>query len=211
MKTITLKRQLMFVLFLLLGTFYAQATDENLITQQTTINVDEAGTLSQKIGADIYRITNLKITGVLNGDDISTIRDMAGSDNYGSINEYGNLSVLDLTDASIIEGGNYYISISDKYICGTTLRISTKFQHTELFSIGSYMFFNCHKLTSLKLPKRTKILGSYTFAGCNNLTSIDNIPQNITNIEEGTPVRDNREPYTIIMLRVYASSPRHQA
>ena len=25
-----------------------------------------------------------------------------------------------------------------------------------------------------------------------------------------TPVRDNREPYTIIMLRVYASSPRHQ-
>ena len=26
-----------------------------------------------------------------------------------------------------------------------------------------------------------------------------------------TPVRDNREPYTIIMLRVYASSPRHQA
>lgn len=26
-----------------------------------------------------------------------------------------------------------------------------------------------------------------------------------------TPVRDNREPYTIIMLRVYASSPRHLA
>lgn len=49
----------------------------------------------------------MKIIGEINGSDWRLIRDMAGS----SVNGYetnGKLSVLDLSEAKIVEGGGYY-------------------------------------------------------------------------------------------------------
>ena len=49
-----------------------------------TVNVTTAGTLSQLIRSDDkYSITELTITGPLNGDDLLLIREMAGSDIKG--------------------------------------------------------------------------------------------------------------------------------
>lgn len=76
----------------------------NLITEQVTVNVATAGTLSSKIPeADKYRITNLKLTGELNVEDIKFIRQMAGCyyDTGGS--KYpGKLQHLDLGGAKFV-------------------------------------------------------------------------------------------------------------
>ena len=76
-------KRFLIVVFMLLGCVAIQAAD-NLITQQITITLDSAGTLSSKISnADKYRITNLKIIGEINGTDLRIIREMAGRNNRG--------------------------------------------------------------------------------------------------------------------------------
>ena len=66
-----------------------------------TINLEKAGTLPDKIASSKkYQITNLKIIGEINGTDLRMIRDMAGSNSTD-----GKLSVLDLSEAKIVEGG----------------------------------------------------------------------------------------------------------
>lgn len=79
MKKFTFKRQLLFVMLMLLGCLSIQAADDGLITNQVVITLDRPGTLPQKISAsDKYRITNLKINGKIDGTDFGFLREMAG-------------------------------------------------------------------------------------------------------------------------------------
>lgn len=79
MKKITFKRQLLFVMLMLLGCLSIQAADDGLITNQVVITLDSPGTLPQKISAsDKYLITNLKVKGDINGTDLGFLREMAG-------------------------------------------------------------------------------------------------------------------------------------
>ena len=107
MRNFTFKRQLLFVMFMLLGCLSIQAADDDLITKQITIKLDKAGTLPDKIRSKKYNITNLKIIGEVNGTDWKAIREMAGSDWYGEKTK-GNLSVLDLSEAKVVSGGDGY-------------------------------------------------------------------------------------------------------
>lgn len=84
MKNFTFKRQLLFVMFMLLGCLSIQAADDGLITKQITIKLDKAGTLPDRIASSKkYKITNLKIVGEVNGTDLKFIREMAGCDFNG--------------------------------------------------------------------------------------------------------------------------------
>ena len=72
----TFLQQFLFAVFLLycIG---AKATDD-LITEQVVVKMEQAGTLASKISdTDKYRITNLKITGAINGDDLNVLRSMS--------------------------------------------------------------------------------------------------------------------------------------
>lgn len=109
MRNFTFKRQLLFVMFMLLGCLSIQAADGDLITKQITIKLDKAGTLPHRISTSkMYLITNLKIVGEVNGTDWRLIREMAGR-NYNRKETNGKLSILDLSDAKIVEGGSDYI------------------------------------------------------------------------------------------------------
>lgn len=108
MKKFTFKRQLLFVMLMLLGCLSIQAVDDGLITNQVVINLDEPGTLPQKISAsDKYRITNLKVKGDINGTDLGLLREMAGVSVTGEKTD-GELANLDLSEAKIVSGGDYY-------------------------------------------------------------------------------------------------------
>ena len=109
MRTFTFKGLFLTAVFMSLGCLTIQATDDDLITKQITIKLDEAGTLPNKIGSSkMYKITNLKIIGEINGTDWKMIRAMAGGSTYYDGSTEGNLSVLDLSEAKIVEGGDYY-------------------------------------------------------------------------------------------------------
>ena len=189
MKNFTFKRQLLFVMFMLLGCLSIQAADDGLITKQITIKLDKAGTLPDRISeSKKYLITNLKIVGEVNGTDWLFIREMAGSDFRGDKTD-GKLSILDLSDAKIVGGGllyffNVYTSYNDKlgdyafYGCSglTSLTIPS-----SVTSIGNEAFHGCSGLTSLVIPSGVTSIGDEAFHGCSGLTSLV-IPSGVTSI-----------------------------
>ena len=106
MRTFTFKGMFLTVLFVLLGSLAIQAADDGLITTQVTIKLDEAGTLPNKISYDQKNlITNLKIVGEVNGTDWNFIREMVGRD-FKVEKTVGILSILDLSEAKIVAGGD---------------------------------------------------------------------------------------------------------
>ena len=195
MRNFTFKGLFLAVVFIVLGSLSIQAADDDgLITRQVTIKLEKAGTLPNKIGSTKKnQITNLKIIGEINSTDLRMIHEMAGNEGTdrwnGSTN--GMLSVLDLSDAKIVKGGDYYFHTGN-YFC-----------YTSNDKIGDYAFFGCSRLTSLTLPSGvteigddafcysgltsltlpsgvTKI-GDYAFFGCSRLTSLT-LPSGVTKI-----------------------------
>ena len=167
MKQIIKKGSFLTLMFLLLGCLSLYAADNDLITKQITIELEKAGTLPDRISSSkMYKITNLKIIGEINGTDLSMIREMAGG-NYSD----GKLSVLDLSEAKIVEGGDsYYVNDLHNYYS------------TSNDVIGSFAFQGCRRLTSLTLPAGITSICEGAFWGCRELTSLT-LPAGITWIE----------------------------
>ena len=169
MRNFTFKGLFLTAVFMLLGCLSIQAADGDLITRQITIKLDKAGTLPDRIGSSKkYKITNLKIIGEINGTDWNMIREMAGRDNRGYGTE-GKLSVLDLSEAKIVKGGDSYYPGDNCY--------------TSNDEIGEKAFTDCSRLTSLTLPVGITSIGYDAFAYCSGLTSLT-LPAGITSIDK---------------------------
>ena len=172
MRNFTFKGLFLTAVFMLLGCLSIQAANDDLITKQITIKLDKAGTLPNKIASsEMYKITNLKIIGEINGTDWNMIREMAGR-NYQESSTEGNLSVLDLSEARIVEGGDdyYYDNLFNNKV------------YTSNDEIGEYAFAYCRGLTSLTLPAGITSIGRSAFVGCSGLTSLT-LPAGITSID----------------------------
>ena len=171
MKLFTLKYLFLTTVFVLFGCLSIQAADVDLITEQISIKLDKAGTLPNKIeSSKKYKITNLKIIGEINGTDLRMIREMAGSNYHGDSTE-GKLSVLDLSEAKIVAGGDSYF---DGYI-------GQEKYYTSNDEIGDYAFSSCSGLTSLTLPSGITKIGVGVFQYCSGLTSLT-LPSGINKI-----------------------------
>ena len=177
MRNFTFKGLFLAAMFMVLGCLSIQAADDDgLITKQVTVKVYEAGTLSEKIAYNkMYKITNLKIIGEINGTDLRVIREMAGNA-FGHDTD-GKLSVLDLSDAKIVKGGDFYYEADLEYN-GTH---EYECYYTSNDKIGDYAFFRCSGLTSLTLPSGVTEIGDYAFFRCSGLTSLT-IPSGVTEI-----------------------------
>ena len=172
MKNFTFKGLLLTAVFMLLGCLSIQAANDDLITKQITIKLDKAGTLPDKISESQKNlITNLKIVGKINGTDLKFIREMAGCDVNGKETD-GKLSILDLSDAKIVEGGSAYYSDRDD-----------GFIYTSNDKLGDYVFNDCYGLTSLTLPSSVTKIGCYALSSCIGLTSLT-LPSSVTEIGE---------------------------
>ena len=191
MRTFTFKGLFLTVLFMLLGSTAILAADDGLITTQ----VDEAGTLPSKISAsEKYLITNLKIVGKINGTDLKLIREMAGCD-YNLNKTDGKLSILDLSEAKIVAGGDAYVrygnnpyTSNDKlgdYAFRGCSGLTSLTLPSGVTSIDEGAFSGCRGLTSLTIPSSVTSIGEYAFYGCSGLTSV-NIPSGVTSIGWGT-------------------------
>ena len=72
------------------------------------ISITEPGTLASILGEEhITSLRSVKVSGPLNGDDIITLRRMAGAVTDFK-QAHGSLMDMDLTDAQIVAGGAYY-------------------------------------------------------------------------------------------------------
>lgn len=181
------------------------------------VHVEKAGTLSSLIDPAMkYKITNLTVTGELNGTDIRYIRLMAGSADNAIYNGVvwsategnksvergidpdatkkfnkmmaerraarflrgdtieGILSILDLSGATIVSGGEEYTDYKEWS--------NNKEFRTSDGELGSYMFYECESLTSVVLPHNIKELPNRTFFHCRRLTSVA-LPDSLTIIK----------------------------
>ncbi len=130
----------------------------NMVSEEerpTVINVATAGTFEDTIydeyHSNCYKLTSLKVTGNLNGSDIRFLRKLAGRKEEGTATS-GKLTYLDLTEANIVSGGDYY------YMPQT----GTKY-YTEDNVAGDYMFYFCN-LETIKFPSTITKLGNYVCA-----------------------------------------------
>ena len=165
MRNFTFKGLFLTAVFALLWSLTIQAAEDGLITKQITIKLKEAGTLPDRIDASKkYLITNLKLVGEINGTDWKMIREMAGS-NYNGYSTEGKLSTLDLSEAKIVKGGDYYYQNKD-------YNDNNNYYYTSNDVIGSYAFYDCSGLTSLTLPAGITSIGEFAFSYCSGLTSI---------------------------------------
>ena len=168
MRNFTFKGLFLTAVFMLLGCLSIQAANDDLITKQITIKLDKAGTLPNKIAiSEMYKITNLKIIGEINGTDWNFIREMAGRDFKGEKTD-GKLSILDLSEAKIVAGGDAYVRFSENY-------------YTSNDKLGNYVFYGCSGLTSLTIPSGVTSIGDYAFQDCSGLTSLT-LPSGVTSI-----------------------------
>ena len=195
MRNFTFKRQLLFVMFMLLGCLSIQAADEGLITKQITIKLDKAGTLPNRISSSkMYLITNLKIVGEVNGKDLRLIRMMAGCDFYMKKTD-GKLSILDLSDAKIVKSTDSYVwdggdqngsndELGYSVFKGCSVLTSVTIP-SSVTSIGGSAFEGCSGLTSVTIPSSVTEIGGAAFKGCSGLTSVT-IPSSVTSIGGST-------------------------
>lgn len=166
--------------------------------QAKPINVTTAGTLSSHISQDEQEtLTELVVSGPLNGDDILIIRAMAS-----------NLEILDMSGASIVAGGaSYYATdnfttndvIGDKMFYSMTglkklllpnsiTRIGTNNYDSEAIArcvnlesvtlpssltyIGYKAFNYCIRLKTVQIPEGVTRISKYAFLNCKSLTSV---------------------------------------
>lgn len=137
-------------------------------SEPVVIEVQTAGSLSSLIEESRKnQITDLTVTGNLDGTDIRFIREMAGRDSDGKETE-GILATLNLAGATIVSGGDYYYKEYFEY-------------KTSDNEIGENMFINCN-LSSIVMPDNITVIGTGAFKGCVNLVSVS-IPEKVTNIK----------------------------
>ena len=129
--------------------------------------------MPNKIGiGEKILVTNLKIIGEINGTDLRFIREMAGSDVKGNSTS-GNLSVLDLSEAKFVAGGDYYYK---DYEDGC---------YTSNDIIGKYAFRDCKSLTSVIIPSSVTEIREYAFFYCSGLKSIYVYAETVPSIGAG--------------------------
>ena len=156
--------------------------------QQITLHVERAGTLHGMINASrLPYITDLKLTGELNGTDISFIRTLVKK----------NLRFLDLSEARIVEGGaiyysNYrtsndiigsYMFYNPDYSPISPCAISKINLPNSVTGIEEGAFKSCTRLTDINIPNSVTSIGPESFKSCTSLTDI-NIPNSVTSIGE---------------------------
>ncbi len=126
------------------------------VKRRVVVHVRKPGTLhSYILPLFKYQITHLVVEGQINGSDLAYLREMAGSNAEG-METQGKLSVLDLSRATFVSGGNPYYHRN----------------HMKGGKIGKYAFYRCYRLTRIILPADITIIGEGAFGYCTSLKNI---------------------------------------
>ena len=149
------------------------------------VELNQAGTLEKTLPSEgnLRNMIELKVVGPINGDDIYYLRTMFRKDTWEQ-----NLQTLDLSEASIVEGGSadkYYTSnniIGDRMFSGFTNLGSITLPNNAM-SIGKYAFSSCPKLVYVFMGNDLSSIGECAFNGCNKLSYV-NIGRGVVSIGE---------------------------
>ena len=170
--------------------------DGSLYDDVVEIKVNKAGNLKSMLennGYDILKITSLKVTGPVDGDDIQILRSMAGASNNRILDgQIGALMHLDLSGATL-KGGKPYAIIK-----GDEVKIERRAKNDSEQYIFDYVLSNVsdqdwadilkegdNKLAGMTLERDSdgkvyalchvdddNVIGRYMFNDCENLITL---------------------------------------
>lgn len=123
------------------------------------VTTTAGGQLQAKVEAigDPAKVMELTVSGPLNGTDINFLHQQMKF-----------VEKLDLTNASIVAGGDSYYCWN--YSNGNVTQNGNNTYNTEADVVGNYMFYDMPRLRSLLLPKDTKAIGEYAMDQSRNKT-----------------------------------------
>ena len=130
--------------------------------ESKTVHVEVPGTLPELLTTEEKEnLTSLTVSGSLNGTDIGLIAKMAGASMASSAGTsvVGDLTELNLQDARIVAGGDYYAGIPGRQY----------YTQDDVFPTFSFVE---SKLMSIVLPSSIKAVGQSVFAYNENLSSV---------------------------------------
>ena len=146
------------------------------------VNIREAGNMRSLLGSNYLSIDTLKVVGPINGDDIYYLRGMLGALDIDEI-EWGTLNKLNLSEATIVEGGRAYYTLGNTE-CKTSNKVvgDNMFRHCanlekivlpdNATSVSRDAFYNCLQLDSVIIGNEVTAIGVQAFYSCQKLTSV---------------------------------------
>ena len=153
-----------------------------MASAQKTVDIVTPGTLGTLISADEkYTIEELTVTGSLNGDDLALLRDMAGNNSLGEITD-GQLKKLDLSGATIVDGGRYLDTNIINYQKDSGSAIGSFHLDAVAGTMPDWCFYGCNSLLQVSLPETTTAIGKSAFMDM-RLTSVT-VPDGVMYIGE---------------------------
>lgn len=162
--------------------------------EELILNVETAGTLAQLLGDQKLTVTDLKLSGHLNSDDITCLKEMTA------------LKTLDVaeTDADMFTSFAHSGIVS--IVLPKVLKKLSSFSQCKqmesivlpegLTSISQQAFYDCSSLKSINIPEGITSIPYYAFNGCGKLKSIE-LPQSLTDIAESAFNRSGLESIVI--------------
>ena len=157
MKSLITKRQLLFVILVLLcgiNPIYADTSKELYVS---------TGNLSDLLPErERFKITDLTLSGKLNIYDLEVIRQMGGCYKSDGSRYNGHLRYLDLSNAEFVGDGTFEVRIAGNTFTTSQLNDGS----------GDYLFSEMKSLHTIKLPNSLEKMGNCLFLGCDSLTSV---------------------------------------
>ncbi len=130
------------------------------VTLSNAFILDTPGRFADMIGEQRSALPSLIISGPMDGRDIKALRQIT------TLRDGDNtLSDIDITDVSIMSGGDSYYESS----------------FTKDNVISQYMFISCNAIKSIKLPNNVTTIERDAFKNCTALTELT-IPASVTSV-----------------------------
>lgn len=160
-----------------------------------TVNVATAGSLGTLLTQDEKEnVTDLTITGDINGTDVKVIREME------------NLFTIDITGARIVAGGDIFYSDVLVGDCRTSndevapsmfrdlIKLKSVLLPASVTKIGNHSFYGCTALEAINIPNAVTVIGKYAFTQCASIATYT-FGENIASIGEYAFANNKSMPY----------------
>ena len=155
-----------------MGSYKIIEESEYNASRQYTVTLTEAGTLETTLPQDTKDIVEeLTVKGPINGRDLQCLKGMCG--------QYGVLTSINLSDATIVEGEGTTANVLPDEAFQTTMALRHIVLPKNLTAIGSFAFQDSG-IEELVLPKTVTELGRDIFYYARNLKALS--------VEEGNTV-----------------------
>ncbi len=195
MKSLITKRQLLFVILVLLcgiNPIYADTSKKLYVSP---------GNLSDLLPErERFKITDLTLSGQLDIRDLEVIRQMGRCHESVDSRYNGHLRYLDLSDAEFVGDGTFKI-----YLGGNSFTMS-QFNGGS----GDDLFRDMESLHTIKLPNSLEIMGGYLFVGCESLTSVT-LPKSLKTLPDWTLISSFEENDNLTSILIDDSNPYYSS